>query len=93
MRVSKFFDKDFFGGTVKNDNISNKELLQGINKPIIRKLNKTKVHSSFIDNIRYAGLADMQWINKFNRGFRFLLCVIDIYGKYECYSFKRWTMN
>ena len=24
----------------------------------------------------------MQLINKFNKGFRFLLCVIDIFGKY-----------
>ena len=25
----------------------------------------------------------MQLISKFNKGFRFLLCVIDIYSKYE----------
>ena len=29
-----------------------------------------------------ADLADMQSISKFNRGFRFLLCVIDIFSKY-----------
>ena len=29
-----------------------------------------------------AGLADMQLISKFNKGFRYFLCVIDIYGKY-----------
>ena len=28
------------------------------------------------------GLADIQLISKFNKGFRFLLCVIDIYSKY-----------
>ena len=27
-------------------------------------------------------LADMQLINKFNKEFRFLLCVIEIYSKY-----------
>ena len=27
-------------------------------------------------------LADMQFIRKFNKGFRFLLCVIDIFSKY-----------
>ena len=27
-------------------------------------------------------LADMQSISKFNKGFRFLLCVIDIFSKY-----------
>ena len=29
-----------------------------------------------------ADLADMQLISKFNEGFRFLLCVIDIFSKY-----------
>ena len=29
-----------------------------------------------------ADLAYMQLISKFNKGFRFLSCVIDIYGKY-----------
>ena len=29
-----------------------------------------------------ADLADMQLISKFNKIFRFLLCVIDIYSKY-----------
>ena len=30
-----------------------------------------------------ADLADMQLISKFNKGFRFLLCVIDILSKYS----------
>ena len=44
------------------------------------KFNKRKVHSPFIDNIW--GAYDMQLISKFNKGLRFLLCVIDIYSKY-----------
>ena len=36
----------------------------------------------FKDNIWGADIADMQLINKFNRGFRFLLGVIDIFSKY-----------
>ena len=28
-----------------------------------------------------ADLANMKLISKFNRGFRFLLCVIDVYSK------------
>ena len=40
------------------------------------------MYSSFKDNIWGGGLDDMQLIRKFNKGFRFLLCVIDIYGKY-----------
>ena len=66
----------------KNENISNKELAEGIHKPNIRKFNKRKAYSSFIDNIWGADLADMQLISKFNKEFRFLLCVIDIYSKY-----------
>ena len=36
----------------------------------------------YTHNIWAADLADMQFISKFNKGFRFLLCVIDIYSKY-----------
>ena len=54
----------------------------GIITPFIRKLNKRKVHSLFIDNILGTDLADMQLISKFNKGFGFLLCLIDIYSKY-----------
>ena len=38
--------------------------------------------SSFIDDIWGTDLADMQLISRFNKGFRFLLCVIDLYCKY-----------
>ena len=43
---------------------------------------KKEVHPSFIDNIRGADLHYMQLINKFNKGFQFLLCLIDICRKY-----------
>ena len=79
----KFCDKKTSGGTVKNENISNKELAEELHKPNIRKFDKRKAHSPFIDNIWGADLAAyMQLISKFNKWFRFLLCVIDIYSKY-----------
>ena len=78
--VYKFFDKNTSGSGIKN--IPNNELVKELHKPIIRNVNKTKVHSLFIDNIWSADLADMQSISRFNKGFRFLLCVIDIYSKY-----------
>ena len=80
--VYKFFNKNTSGGTIQDEIISNKELAEELHKPIIRKCNKRKVHSPFAENIWGADLADMQLISKFNKGFRFLLCVIDIYGKY-----------
>ena len=51
-------------------------------KSIIRKFKKIKVYPGVKDNIWGADLADMQLISKFNKGFRFLLCVIDIFSKY-----------
>ena len=40
------------------------------------------MHSSLKDNIWGVDLADMQLLSKFNKAFRFLLCVIDIFSKY-----------
>ena len=49
--VYKYFDKITSDGAVKNEVISNKELAEELQKPIIRKFKKRRVHSSFIDNI------------------------------------------
>ena len=43
--------KNNSGRTIKNENMSNKELAEEIHKPVIRKFNKRKVHSSYMDNI------------------------------------------
>ena len=40
------------------------------------------MHSSFRDNISGVDLADMQLLSKFNKRFRCLLYVIDIFSKY-----------
>ena len=69
-------------GAVKNENMVNQKSADELNKPIIRKFGKREVYSPFIDNIWGADLADMQLISKFNKGIRFLLCVIDIFSKY-----------
>ena len=66
----------------KYEIISNKELAEELDKPIIRKFEKRKVYSPFVDNIWGADLADMLLISKLNKGFGFLSRVIDIYGKY-----------
>ena len=58
------------------------QLTEELHKPIIRKFKKRKVYYPFKDNIWGADLADMQLVSKFNKGFRFLLCVIDIFSKY-----------
>ena len=81
--VQKFFDKKSkCSGVANNETKQNLQLAEELRKPIIRKLKKRKVYSGFKDNIWGADLADMQLINKFNKGFRFLLYVIDIFSKY-----------
>ena len=63
--INVLIKKTFASGN-KNENISNKELAKELHKLIIKKFNKKKVQSPFIDNICGAHLADMQLISKFN---------------------------
>ena len=79
--VYKFFDKKSSDSGIKS--MSNQQLANELHKPIIRKFQKRKVYSSFEDNICGADLADIQLISKYNKGIRFLLCVTDIFSKYE----------
>ena len=55
------------GGTVRNKSISNTKLTEEYHKPVIRKFNKRKKHSPFIDKIWSEDLVDRQLINKFNK--------------------------
>ena len=76
----KFFDKKSKGIGITNE--SNYQLANELHKPIIRKLKKRKVYSSFKDNIWGVDLADMQSLSKYNKGFKYLLCGIDLFSKY-----------
>ena len=61
----------------------NEELAEELHKPIIRKFEKPKVHSPFIDNVLGAHLSDMQLISKFNKGTCVLSCAFyQIFSKY-----------
>ena len=75
-------DKSVSGSGVNIPLEFNEQLAKELHKQIIRNLKKRTVYSGFRDNIRGADLADMQLISKFNKGFRFLLYVIDIFSKY-----------
>ena len=81
--VYKFFDKNSSGeavtlsrsealatrdeSSIKSEIILNQQLPGEFHKPILRKLEKLKVYSSFTDNIWSADLADIQLINKCNK--------------------------
>ena len=79
--VYKFFDSKVSGSGAKLIP-ENKQLANELHKPIIRKFEKRKVYSTFKDNIWGVDLAHMQLLSKYNKGIRFLLCVIDIFSKY-----------
>ena len=77
-----FLIKKSSDSCIKNKIISNNELAEILGKPIIKKLKKRKLRSPIIDNIQAVYLADIKLISKFNKGVRFLLCVIEIFSKY-----------
>ena len=79
--VYKFFDSKVSGSGAKLT-LQNEQLANELHKPIIRKFEKRKVYPTFKDNIWGVDLADMQLLSKYNKGIRFLLCVIDIFCKY-----------
>ena len=84
--VYKFFDKKSVGRGAKYVNTKitprNQQLAEELHKLIIKIFEKRKIHAAFKDNIWDADLADMQLLSKYNKGIRFLLCVIDIFSKY-----------
>ena len=80
--VYKSFEKRSSGSGIENEIKQNEQLAEELHKPIIKKFKRRKVYSALKDNIWSAELVDMQLISKYNKGIRFLLCVIDIFCKY-----------
>ena len=80
--VYKFFDKKASGSGANNEVKQNQQLAEELHQAIIRKFKKRKIYSSFKDNILGVALTNMQLISKYNKGIRFLLCVIDNFSKY-----------
>ena len=61
--------------------IINNQLKNYINQ-LLGNVKQGTVYSRFKDSIRGADLADMQLISKLNKGFKFLLRVINIFSNY-----------
>ena len=78
----KYFDKKSTDIGINIPLEFNKQLAKELHKPVIKNFKKRTVYSGFKDNICGADIADMQLISTFNKGFRFLLCVIDVFSKY-----------
>ena len=58
------------------------QLADELHRPVKRKFKKRQVFVHDIDEIWAADLADMSSFSKDNKGFKFLLLVIDIFSKY-----------
>ena len=86
MAYNFFYEKSAIGSGINKENSiknpPNSERANELNKPIIRKFKKSKVYSSFKDNIWGVDLADMQLKSKYNKEIRYLLWAIDLFSKY-----------
>ena len=78
--VYKFFHKKSKRSGITNE--PNYQLANELHKPNIKKFKKSKVYSSFKDNIWGVDLADMQSLSEFSKGIKYLLCDIVLFGKY-----------
>ena len=57
-------------------------LAEELHAPIRRKFKRRRVFVYNIDDIWSADLKDMQLLSKFNKGYKYLLTVIDVFSKY-----------
>ena len=64
----------------KND--WSQQLADELHKPIRRKFKTRRVISNGIDEIWCSDLVEMQQFSKWNKGFRYLLMVLDVFSKY-----------
>ena len=90
--VYKFFDEKSSGSDVVTE--PNYQLANELHRQILRKICRGKVYSSFRESAWEVYLADMQSLNKYIKGIKYLFCEIDIFSKLSvgCY-FKRKKRN
>ena len=76
--VFKCFDK-----RTKVYGLNNEILAEELCKPIIKNFRRRTIYSSFKYNIWGIDLADMTLISRFNKGIKYLQCVIDLFSRYS----------
>ena len=59
-----------------------KELADELHKPIKRNFTRRRVIANHTDEIWCSDLVEMQQFSKWNKGFRYLLMVLDVFNKY-----------
>ena len=58
------------------------ELANELHKPVRHKFPKRRVFAKNVDDIWAADLVEMNTLSKFNKGYKYLLTVIDVFSKY-----------
>ena len=58
------------------------ELADELHKPIRKKFKKRRVFASGVDAIWAADLVDMQSLSRVNKGYKYILMIIDVFSKY-----------
>ena len=78
--------KQKLGLGVKKKNAKNLDtweaLANELHKPIKRNFTKRRVIAHNVDDIWCSDLVDMQKLSKWNRGYKYLLMVLDLFSKY-----------
>ena len=58
------------------------ELAEELHKPIRKKFKKRRVYVKGVDKIWAADLVDMQAFSRNNKGYKYILMIIDVFSKY-----------
>ena len=62
--------------------IMSQELANELHKPIRRNFKKRRVITNHVDDIWAADLVDMQYYSRSNKGYKYILMIIDVFSKY-----------
>ena len=60
---------------------ANEVQAQELQEPVVKKFKRRKVYARFKDHIWAAVMVEMGSLSSFNRGVKYLLCVIDVFTK------------
>ena len=82
-------DKSASSGAFKDEDVLNQELSGELHKRIIRKFERRKVYSPFIENVLSVDFADMILISNFNKGICFYhVFLVSLLNTHEFFLLK-----
>ena len=70
------------GWGINNNNKWSNELADELHKSIRRKFTKRRVFANEVDSMLAANLVDMQSFSRSNKGYKYILMIINVFNKY-----------